>query len=264
MSGYIHGFGADEEQRLWDQAAVLADAVFADLPLPERGRLLELGCGVGAQLAQIHHRRPRLDLLGVELSPSHAAAARRRVGSTAGVLRADATRLPLAADSVDAAVTIWVLEHVPDPAAVLAEAVRVVRPGGVLVCTEVDNTTFAFHPELPSVTRWWDRFCRVQADGGGDPYVGRRLGGLVTDAGAELRHRHDVAVVTSAEEPHRRHVLIEYVTDLLRSGARSMIAAGAAEQHELDELESDLARAARDPGVEWEYHAVQVVADVTR
>lgn len=260
MSGYIHGFGTREEQRLWDQAGVLADAVFSGLPLPERGRLLELGCGVGAQLAQIHDRRSELGLLGVELSPSHAAAARRRIGGFADVLRADAGRLPLADHSVEQVVTIWVLEHVADPAAILAEAFRVLRPDGVLVCTEVDNDTFAFHPDLPAVTRWWDRFCRVQVDGGGDPWVGRRLSDLVTAAGGTVRSTRDVAVVASADQPHRRDVLLTYVSDLLRSGARSMIDAGAVDRSELDALEAELELAAGDPAVEWEYHAVQVVA----
>ena len=258
MEGYIHGFGTEEEQRLWDQADVLAGAVFGRLPLPERGRLLELGCGVGAELAHVHERRPGLELLGVELSPTHVAAARRRVGHIAGVLQADASRLPLPARCVDQALTIWVLEHVPDPAAVVGEALRVLRPDGTLVCTEVDNATFAFHPELPAVAAWWDRFNRVQADGGGDPFVGRRLAMIARDAGAEVLDVRDIAVVATRDEPARRDVLIDYIAHLLGSGARAMIAAGAVDAAELAALESDLDRARRDPTVGWEYHAVQM------
>jgi SAM-dependent methyltransferase len=260
VTDYIHGFGAQEEQRLWAQAEVLAAPVFADLPLPDRGRLLELGCGVGAELAQIHRRRPDLELLGVELSPTHVAAARHRVGGFAHVLRADATRLPLPDCSVDQAITVWVLEHVPSPGQVVAEALRALRPGGTLVCTEVDNDTFAFHPELPAVASWWDRFNRVQRDAGGDPFVGRRLADLVEQAGGEVLGSRDVAVVASPEEPRRRDELVEYVSDLLRSGARSMIRAGAVDPDEIRALDADLDRARRDEMIRWEYHAVQVVA----
>lgn len=258
MGDYIHGFGSVEEQRLWDQADVLEVAVFDHLPLVERGRLLELGCGVGAELAHVHRRRPGLELLGVELSPTHVAAARRRVGDIARVVQADAANLPLPDDCVDQALTIWVLEHVPDPAAVVAEALRVLRPGGTLVCTEVDNATFAFHPELPAVATWWDRFNRVQSDGGGDPFVGRRLSALARGAGAEVLEVRDIAVVATQDEPGRRDVLIDYVSQLLASGARAMTEAGAVDAAELAALEADLDLARRDPTVGWEYHAVQM------
>lgn len=47
------------------------------------------------------------------------------------MLRADAANLPLSADSVDVVVSQSVFEHLPDPAAVMAEIARVLRPGGV-------------------------------------------------------------------------------------------------------------------------------------
>ncbi|MSX00728.1 MAG: SAM-dependent methyltransferase, partial [Actinobacteria bacterium] len=59
-SGYIHGFGEEESRRLWEQAGILAPMVFSELPLPRHGSLLEIGCGVGAQLNQIALRCPDL------------------------------------------------------------------------------------------------------------------------------------------------------------------------------------------------------------
>lgn len=65
----------------------------------------------------------------------------RRVPAGIGAVAGDATRLPLADDSVDAAIVVDALHHMPDHAAVLAELRRVLRPGGVLVVSEFDPTT---------------------------------------------------------------------------------------------------------------------------
>ena len=56
----------------------------------------------------------------------------------------DATRLPFAPDTVDAVVIVWLLQLLPDPAPVPAEAARVLRPGGVLITTvDKDDAYFA-------------------------------------------------------------------------------------------------------------------------
>ena len=71
--------------------------------------------------------------LGVDISePMLARAVRAESGPQVGFLRADAQRLPLRDDTVDAVVTIAVLHLIPDPVAALSEIARVVRPGGRL------------------------------------------------------------------------------------------------------------------------------------
>ena len=91
---YIHGFGPVEEQRLRDQAAVLAPVVFADMDLPATGRLLELGCGVGAELDLLAARWPGLVLTGIDLSPSHLRAAGRHLDDRATLMRGNTGCLP--------------------------------------------------------------------------------------------------------------------------------------------------------------------------
>lgn len=259
MSGpdYIHGFGPVEEQRLRAQARTLAPVVFADFPLPDRGTLLELGCGVGAELEILAESYPGWDLVGVDISDSHVSAAHAHVPGVA-VARADAARLPFPDDAFDAVITVWVLEHVSDPMALLAEARRVLRPGGVLVCSEVDNDTFRFAPEQPLISKWWDAFCHHQLLAGGDPYVGRRLAriaGLLDFTDIETR---DLAVVSSEESPERRDELLAYVCDLLLSGAESMTAAGHAVPGSTQALAEVFDRLSGEPTVEFEYHAVRL------
>jgi SAM-dependent methyltransferase len=97
--------------------------------LPPDGPLLEIGVGTGLVAAALA-RRGRA-VVGVDLSlPMLRHAADRMPGR---VVAGDALRLPVGSDSVAATVMIHVLHVVGDVAAALAEAGRVVRPGGRVV-----------------------------------------------------------------------------------------------------------------------------------
>lgn len=255
---YIHGFGPIEEQRLRDQAAVLAPVVFAGLDLPRRGRLLELGCGVGAELELITQRYPELSLFGVDLSETQVAAAARSLRGRARVARGAAERLPFSDRSFDVVITIWMLEHVIEPALVIAEALRVLKPNARLILTEVDNATFRFRPEQPAIRDWWARFCDQQRRLGADPEIGRALPALVHAAGGHDLQTEYLPVVSSARQPHRRDVLLDYVRQLLLSGRAMLERSGAIDEGSLAALETDLERVRGDPSIQFEYHAVRL------
>jgi SAM-dependent methyltransferase len=99
------------------------------------GRLLEVGVGTGRVSLPLH-RRGR-DLVGVDLSWPMLDRYRAKAAA-AGlpppvVLRGDATRLPLRDACVDAVLEVHVLHLVPDWELALAEARRVLAPGGVVL-----------------------------------------------------------------------------------------------------------------------------------
>jgi arsenite methyltransferase len=104
------------------------------LNIPPGGTALDVGCGPGSVTAQLARAAgPDGLALGVDISePMLARAVHAAAGSQVGFLRADAQRLPLRDHSVDAAVSIAVLQLIPDPAATLSEIARVLRPGGRL------------------------------------------------------------------------------------------------------------------------------------
>lgn len=260
---YIHGYSREEQRRLVDQAAVLAPAVFAGLDLCACRSLVEIGCGVGAELLQIRERAPRALLTGVDLSASHLAAARRLLAGGIGrgdvrLVQADASALPFAAASFDTAMTIWTLEHVPDPRRVMAEALRVLTPDGRLVCTEVENGTLAFEPPVPAIAAWWQRFNRRQQAAGGDPYVGRRLHSLAAGLGCRDIHTRNLAPIASHLEPERREVLLTYLESLLLSAAEGLLARGEASPADLAELRAAFAAARADAAVQFRYFAVRL------
>jgi ubiquinone/menaquinone biosynthesis C-methylase UbiE len=100
-----------------------------------RGRLLEVGVGTG-RIALPLHRRGRA-IVGVDLSLPMLERYRAKAAAAGlpppAVLRADATRLPFGDASFDAVLEVHVLHLVPDWEQALAEARRVLAPGGVLL-----------------------------------------------------------------------------------------------------------------------------------
>ena len=104
------------------------------LNIPPGGIALDVGSGPGSVTASLARAAgPDGLALGVDISePMLARAVRAQAGPQVGFLRADAQRLPLRDQTVDAAVSIAVLQLIPDPAATLSEIGRVLRPGGRL------------------------------------------------------------------------------------------------------------------------------------
>ena len=183
------------------QAGELADQVedMVEPAVPERlhwlaglldaqpgERVVDLGCGTGTVLSLLARQAPPLELVGLDLS---AAALRVAAGELGGsgagrlLVQADlADRVALADQSVDRAICHNVLESLPEPQALLAEAARVLRPGGRLVLSHPDYDTLIFSSEDQALTR---RLVRTYSDtqqdwmAAVDGTIGRRLPDLV-------------------------------------------------------------------------------------
>jgi len=62
---------------------------------------------------------------------------------------------------------------------------RAVRPGGRVVLVDDDHDTLRLHPEAPTFMALWRAYCEQYSRRGMDPWVGRRLTGLLHGAGLE-------------------------------------------------------------------------------
>jgi ubiquinone/menaquinone biosynthesis C-methylase UbiE len=100
------------------------------------GHVLEVGAGSGAMAAELLATRPDLRMTVTDFDPAMVEAARARldpIGDRVTVRQADATSSPFPDASFDAAVSWIMLHHTLEWEKALAEAVRVVRPGGTVV-----------------------------------------------------------------------------------------------------------------------------------
>jgi SAM-dependent methyltransferase len=101
--------------------------------------ILDVGTGTGAVAAAVLEARPRAHVVGLDASTDFVAAARRR-GPRQGArfLVGDARHLDFSPATFDRTVSLFALNFIPDPAAALAEQIRVTRPGGVIAAAVWD------------------------------------------------------------------------------------------------------------------------------
>ena len=129
---YVHGYSQREAIRLVDQAKTLAPLMHHDTSYPEGSRVLEAGCGVGAQTINLARNSPQAGITSVDIStPSlnHAKALINKEGiSNVRFQTADIMELPFDDETFDHVFICFVLEHLPDPPHRLAPPVAVHHP----------------------------------------------------------------------------------------------------------------------------------------
>jgi ArsR family transcriptional regulator len=129
----------DEMRALGLPAQAVEAALLAHLPASPIGRLLDIGTGTGRLLEVL---APRIAAgIGIDASRAMLALARTRLSKPGlghcAVRLADMYRLPLPDAAFDVVVLQMVLHYAEDPASALAEAARVLRPGGALVVVDL-------------------------------------------------------------------------------------------------------------------------------
>jgi ubiquinone/menaquinone biosynthesis C-methylase UbiE len=265
---YIHGFSADEQARLVRQARMFESTLFSHIDYSSATRLLEVGCGVGAQTEILLRRFPELHVTGVDRSPTQLATAERNLGATAwcesryALRQADAADLPFPERSFDAAYLCWVLEHMPSPARVLSEVRRVLSPGATVYVTEVLNSSFFLDPYSPNLLRYWMAFNDHQYDSGGDPFIGAKLGNLLLAGGYRDVQTEVKNVHLDNRQPGRRKQMIEFWEEVLLSAAEQLVTAGKTDIPTVEGMRSELQAVRNDPNAVFFFAFVQARATV--
>lgn len=167
------------EREAWSRVIELLDPLQGD-------DVLDVGAGSGDISVRIARRvAPHGTVTALDLSAGlleHAQERARLAGLDFcfATESADARAMPWADDCFDRALCHWVLLHVDDPAAVLAELQRVVCPGGRVVCVEVDWGTMTVEPGDPRITQ---EVVAANIARQYDGRLGRELAPLLRDCG---------------------------------------------------------------------------------
>ena len=184
---YVHGYDCRENTRLRDQASTLVELLHADTSYPAGSRVLEAGCGVGAQTVVLGSNSPEALITSVDLSAASLAEAAGKAAA-AGLRhvrfeQADILDLPYGPGSFDHVFVCFVLEHLPRPLEALRKLKRHLKPGGTITVIEGDHGSAYFHPDSASARKaiW----CQVelQRRAGGNAMIGRELYPLLGAAG---------------------------------------------------------------------------------
>lgn len=191
------------------------EAILRELGVLDCERVADIGCGPGFVLEQLRKSLPRGEVVGLDTD----LAALGTAGVTAPLVAGDLRALPLREASLDAALLRYVLQHLPEPSAALAEVRRVIRPGGVLAVVDVDAQLWGLaEPAYPQMAAVQAKLARSQAGAGGDRMIVRKLGRLLRDAGLEdIRTRpfaitsdeHDINEFETHLGPGRLSPLVE-------------------------------------------------------
>ena len=176
---YVHGYSTQENIRLVDQATTLTELIHNDTVYPAGSKILEAGCGVGAETVILAKNSPDAHFTSIDISQTSLQAAAAAVAQeqlTNVTLRhADIFALPFPAESFDHVFVCFVLEHLQDPVAALRSLQPVLKRGGTITVIEGDHGSAYFHPQSQLAARTIQCLIDIQAKLGGNSLIGRQL-----------------------------------------------------------------------------------------
>jgi ubiquinone/menaquinone biosynthesis C-methylase UbiE len=184
---YVHGYSSRESLRLQDQARTLEELLHHDTAYSPQSRVLEIGCGVGAQTVILGKSSPRAEILSVDISSESLRSARKKI-RLAGMehvsfLCGDIFHLPLEEECVDHIFVCFLLEHLPNPGRALEVLRGILKTGGTLTVIEGDHGSAFFHPENDHAKEAIRCLIELQKEKGGNALIGRELYPLISAAG---------------------------------------------------------------------------------
>lgn len=254
VSNYVHGYHQRENIRLQDQALSLVELLHSDTYYPAGSKVLEVGCGVGAQTITLAHKSPEADITSVDISFNSLITARRIIKEerlkNVTFLQADAYRLPFARESFNHIFVCFVLEHLVRPLEALTCLKNLLKRGGTITVIEGDHGSTYFFPDNESSHKAIQCQVELQRRTGGNANIGRELNPLLTKAGFNPLQVSPRMVYVDSTKPELVESFIKNTFTAMIEGIReSAIAAGLIKSTTFDEGIRGLYRTMKTDGV---------------
>jgi len=257
VSNYIHGVNSEEQKRLSLMNTLMNQRCVAKMTIPAGAKILDVGSGLG-QMSQllVQTSGKAASCLGVERDQLQIDQAQTKGYHNIEFRKGDGRDLPLLSSEVgsfDFAHTRFLLEHVPNPSAVVKEMFRALKPGGSIALADDDHQAMMLYPEPEGFQKLWSAYMDAYIEIGNDPYIGRKMSRLLYEQGF-VDLKVDVAFFgdCAGTETFRDFCLNLY--GVIDSARNSMITSGLISELEFAEYMENLLKWSELPHASMWYY----------
>ncbi|MGD8970223.1 MAG: methyltransferase domain-containing protein [Desulfobacterales bacterium] len=251
---YVHGYDSRENRRLQDQANTLVELLHSDTFYHAGCRVLEAGCGVGAQTVTLARNSPNASFTSIDISWDSITKAKRAVEceglSNVQFHQADIFNLNFKPESFDHVFVCHVLEHLSRPDDALAILKSLIRVGGTITVIEGDHGSAYFYPDSEAAHIAIQCQVELQRRAGGNAMIGRELYPLLRRAGFNAIHVSPRIVYVDSGKPELVEGFTKNTFTTMIEGIRNAaLKAGLVDQTIFDQGIQDLYRTTEADGV---------------
>ncbi len=260
---YLHGYKAEEHERLENQANYLQEAIHETVDFSNRKSLLEIGCGTGAQGRVILEKFSELKYTGIDISTIQINKASKifesiELKKRTSFKQITQNKFPLENNRFDSAFICWVLEHAKNPTQVIKETHRVLQKNAVLYVTEVYNRSFFLNTITPSILQYWNCYNEYQINNGGNPNIGIELGQILSNCGFKNISTKPLIIHVDKRNKKERFEALEYWRNLLLSAKQNLLTNNLIDQKLLANFKSDYEEIMKNEETIFFYSAIQM------
>ncbi len=251
---YVHGYDPRENIRLQDQASTLVELLHFDTFYPEGSRVLEAGCGVGAQTVTLARNSPDAHITSIDISESSLEEARKKIEAAGftnvSFRQGDIFKLPFKPQLFDHIFVCFVLEHLARPVEALNCLKNLLKIGGTITVIEGDHGSTCLYPDSEAAYKAIQCQVELQKRAGGNANIGRELYPTLNAVGFRSIQVSPRMVYVDSSKPQLVEGFTKNTFTAMIEGVReSSIKAGVIDEKTFDEGIKGLYRTTQADGV---------------